>query len=94
MTEECERLFCETLKAIFLGERDTVGQDSLVTGAQTVTSLGKHRGMRHGLVSSWVEVWDYVGDTSFRGFIAGEGQEKNLFVFFHDGFIGKDLKHG
>jgi len=34
ITEECERLFCETLSAVFLGEKDLVGQDSLVAGMQ------------------------------------------------------------
>jgi len=32
ITEECERLFCETLRAVFLGERSSAAQDSLVTG--------------------------------------------------------------
>ena len=30
ITEECERLFCETLKAVFLVERDTGLENSLV----------------------------------------------------------------
>ncbi len=94
VTEECERLFCETLKAVFLGERNTVGQDSLVTGAHLINAPGQYWEATHGMVSSWVEVWDYVGDTSFRGFIAGEGEEKTLFVFLEDRLIGKDLKHG
>ncbi|KAG9815477.1 hypothetical protein KCU90_g25215, partial [Aureobasidium melanogenum] len=32
ITEECERLFCETLDTVFLGEGNTVAQDSLVMG--------------------------------------------------------------
>ncbi|KAF2746879.1 hypothetical protein M011DRAFT_403533 [Sporormia fimetaria CBS 119925] len=39
ITEECERLFCVTLRAVFLGERNTAGQDSLVTGMQNYDSL-------------------------------------------------------
>ncbi|KAI5271355.1 hypothetical protein E4T47_05328 [Aureobasidium subglaciale] len=34
ITEECERLFCETLDTVFLGEGNTVAQDSLVMGAR------------------------------------------------------------
>ena len=33
ITEECERLFCETLRVIFLGERDGQLRDSLVMGS-------------------------------------------------------------
>jgi Ornithine decarboxylase antizyme len=36
ITEECERLFCETLKAVFLGERSGES-DSLVVGTQHIT---------------------------------------------------------
>ena len=32
--EECERFFCETLRAVFLGERNRQMQDSLVMGSQ------------------------------------------------------------
>ncbi|GAB7348362.1 hypothetical protein MBLNU459_g6802t1 [Dothideomycetes sp. NU459] len=34
IAEECERLFCETLKAVFLGEGNTSFQDSLVMGVR------------------------------------------------------------
>ncbi|KAF2478303.1 uncharacterized protein BDR25DRAFT_299932 [Lindgomyces ingoldianus] len=34
ITEECERLFCETLRAVFLGEGNLARQDSLVLGVQ------------------------------------------------------------
>ena len=37
ITEECERLFCETLKAVFSGEGITSTQDSLVMGARNDT---------------------------------------------------------
>jgi len=33
ITEECERLFCETLRVVFLGERNGHLQDSLVMGS-------------------------------------------------------------
>lgn len=34
ITGECERLFCETLRAVFLGEGNLARQDSLVLGVQ------------------------------------------------------------
>lgn len=37
ITEECERLFCETLSAVFSGERNSM-QDSLVVGSHMSTS--------------------------------------------------------
>ncbi len=92
--EECERLFCATLKAVFLGEGITVKQNSLVMDAHTVNVLNRHFEATHGCVNDWIEVWDYTGDTSFRGFVAGKGDEKSLFIFFDDGLVGKDLKHG
>lgn len=44
-------------------------------------------------VTEWLEVWDYVGGSSFRAFIAedGDGQEKTLFAFFDSGVAGHDL---
>ncbi|KAH0198155.1 hypothetical protein KCU86_g10082, partial [Aureobasidium melanogenum] len=43
ITEECERLFCETLDTVFLGEGNTVAQDSLVMGMRynNKTSIDK-----------------------------------------------------
>jgi oligosaccharide translocation protein RFT1 len=46
----------------------------------------------------FIEVWDYVGGTSFRGFIAdrqlSRGRvEKSLFLFFEH-VAGTQLKHG
>lgn len=44
-------------------------------------------------VDAWLEVWDYAGGASFRAFIAGDGEEKSLFVFFDiEGVLGRDLK--
>jgi len=49
-------------------------------------------------VSEYIEVWDYVGGASFRGFIAekdvdGE-QERSLFLFFEQGVEEAELKPG
>lgn len=44
-------------------------------------------------VDSWMEVWDYAGGASFRAFVADNGDEKSLFVFFDiEGVLGRDLK--
>jgi hypothetical protein len=119
ITEKCERLFCETLRTVFLGEGDLVRQDSLVTGVQyhhddragaddyavdvarfadrvmdspspdAVGEVGQS-----GLISDWIEVWDYVGGIRFRGFVAERNGEKALFVFFDQDVIGGKIKAG
>ena len=123
ITEESERLFCETLRAVFLGEGNLACQDSLVTGVQNDQRLlhghsdygcdvrsragyeDRIRGLpfpevdgfveRRGLVTQWVEIWDYVGGARFRGFVAEkEDGERAMFVFFDDGVVGSDLKPG
>lgn len=45
ITEECERLFCETLSTVFLGEGNVAAQDSLVMGTRNSSSNynGKNR---------------------------------------------------
>ncbi|PHH62206.1 hypothetical protein CDD81_7333 [Ophiocordyceps australis] len=44
-------------------------------------------------VDTWLEVWDYAGGASFRAFVAENGQDKSLFVFFDtQGVTGRDLK--
>ncbi|KAK3191420.1 hypothetical protein K4F52_002631 [Lecanicillium sp. MT-2017a] len=44
-------------------------------------------------VDAWMEVWDYVGGASFRAFMANNGEEKSLFIFFDvEGVMGRDLK--
>lgn len=138
ITEECERLFCETLKTVFLVEKDTGLQDSLVMDVPSATSNGHSRGANdniksnhvnkptaakaipsaptlikhrlptpapspdgymfpesHGLIRDYVEMWDYVGGTRFRGFVAERDDgERCMFVFFDREVIGKDLKPG
>jgi hypothetical protein len=49
---------------------------------------------RHGMVTDWLEVWDYVGGARFRGFIAENEGERAMFVFFDKDVIGNDLKPG
>ncbi|CEJ62430.1 hypothetical protein PMG11_10929 [Penicillium brasilianum] len=97
--EECERLFCDTLSATFLGERIDAGQESLGMGTFQQTQPNQqhspHRkGDHHGSIQKWVEMWDYSGDAIYRGFVTGEDDERTLFVFLEDGTIGHSLKSG
>jgi Ornithine decarboxylase antizyme len=87
--EECERLFCETMKAVFLGEGDAV--DSGSVGMDTSHYSSNQNNSR---VNSWLEIWDYSGGCSFRGFVADMGTEKSLFAFFKSSVVGRDLKPG
>ncbi|KAF2495227.1 hypothetical protein BU16DRAFT_561516 [Lophium mytilinum] len=119
ITEECERLFCGTLRAVFLGEGNSADQDSLVAGVQnyniTTSAFGSdinaHARYAHstrglpspemdgfvesgGLVTDWMEMFDYVGGTRFRGFVAEKDGERAMFVFFDNQVVGNDLKPG
>lgn len=49
---------------------------------------------KEGLVTEWIETWDYVGGNRFRGFVAEKDGEKTMFVFFDQLVIGGDLKAG
>jgi hypothetical protein len=102
--EECERLFCETMKTVFLGERDAVANGSIGVGTnahsppdESVDAYYKYSDVFQNSanhISNWLEVWDYRGGSSFRGFVAGEGQDKCLFAFFTAAVVGRDLKQG
>ncbi|KKZ62307.1 hypothetical protein EMCG_03279 [[Emmonsia] crescens] len=92
ITEECERLFCDTLWTVFLGERQLALQQSLVIGAvrnnnnknvtvsEMTTTLTTTPAA--GRIQNYIEVWDYAGDTIYRGFVAADGNRRTLFVFF------------
>ncbi|KAK1830924.1 ornithine decarboxylase antizyme-domain-containing protein [Podospora conica] len=139
--EECERFFCETLRAMFLVEGNPVPQLSRLTGvyyndygdpvivadrggvgagaapAGAGPSLpptppydcpiGKAammhapsaRNMNNGragvgFIGAWLEIWDYVGGSSFRAFVSEDvvAGDKSLFVFFDAHILGRDLK--
>lgn len=47
-----------------------------------------------GIVTDWIEMWDYVGGIRFRGFVADKGDEKAMFVFFDQSVVSGDLKAG
>ncbi|KAL2382633.1 hypothetical protein RJZ90_003138 [Blastomyces dermatitidis] len=90
ITEECERLFCDTLWAVFLGERQLAPQQSLVVGAarnsnnnnKIINLSGMPTKRVPGRIQNCIEVWDYAGDTIYRGFVAADGNQRTLFVFF------------
>jgi len=101
--EECERLFCETLKTVFLGDEGRqISEDPTVMGANAHSppeEVGVHKDyfskVKSGqFVDAWLEVWDYSGACSFRGFVGGNGDQKSLFVFFDSSVIERDLKQG
>lgn len=53
----------------------------------------------HGILESWVEVWDYVGGGRFRGFVAsgtscGNEGERILFIFLDEPSGEFDLRPG
>lgn len=55
---------------------------------------GKIHPLQAGLVSEYVEVFDYAGGLRFRGFVAEKGDERALFIFFDQEVMARDLKPG
>ncbi|TVY32343.1 hypothetical protein LOCC1_G008509 [Lachnellula occidentalis] len=114
--EECERLFCGTMKGVFLGEEGSLCNGSFGTGMDmdNYNNMSMHMndsppsdGGMDGYfatttgitatrqsMDAWIEVWDYAGGCSFRGFVGGDGENKSLFAFFDSAVIGRDLKQG
>ncbi|GAB0145225.1 hypothetical protein EsHS_00005663 [Epichloe bromicola] len=102
--EECERFFCEPMKTVFHGERNLSMDGSCLSSVYLQTpppedhmpdalQQSSHLESRGFEVEAWMEVWDYAGGASFRAFVATDGQEKSLFVFFDiEGALGRDLK--
>jgi hypothetical protein len=106
-----ERLFCETLRSVFLGEGSQHCEDSLVMGMHNESNdygfdvegypvrlmdspEPENFNAQHGVVSDWIEMWDYVGGIRFRGFVAEKEDEKAMFVFFDQSVVVGDLKAG
>ncbi|KAL5040904.1 hypothetical protein BDW71DRAFT_192890 [Aspergillus fruticulosus] len=88
---ECERLFCDALSAIFLGERLS-RQESL--GVDASLTQMNNAGGGHPRIETWVEVLDYTSDTIYRGFITDTTGERTLFVFLAETAVGHGLKSG
>lgn len=92
------------MKTAFHGERNLSMNGSGLSGAYLQTPPLESRlsdAFRQSMdiksqgfeVDAWMEVWDYAGGASFRAFVANNGQEKSLFVFFDiEGVMGRDLK--
>ncbi|PLB50499.1 ornithine decarboxylase antizyme [Aspergillus steynii IBT 23096] len=92
--EECERLFCDKLSAIFLGEGRISRQESLGVGAHP-TSSNDYSGREHRQIQTWFEVLDYTSDCVYRGFVTDmNDDERTLFVFFGHDELGQGLKTG
>lgn len=91
--EECERLFCDKLSTIFLGEGSIARQESLGMGVFRSVRPNS-TGQEHPRIELWIEVWDYTNNAIYRGFVTGMANERTLFVFFGEDVIGHDLKSG
>ena len=91
------------MNTVFLGEEGRAGSGSIVMGTnahsppdESVSAYNNYFGKRHigRSIDAWLEIWDYRGGCSFRGFVGGHGDKKSLFVFFDSAVIEKDLKQG
>lgn len=82
ITEECERLFCDTLSAMFLGERNRRHRTSLVMGAFQQSVRPENRKLsRQREIEAYLELWDYANDAIYRGFVVEGCGQRTLFVF-------------
>jgi hypothetical protein len=91
------------MKIVFLGdEGNALNNSSIGLGAnahsppdESVSVYNSYFGQgTTQALDAWIEVWDYVGGTSFRGFVGGNGESKSLFAFFNSAVVGRDLKQG
>lgn len=89
---ECERLFCDNMAAIFLGEGNFVRPESL--GMDALDIRPDEAKKERTCIQRWVEVLDYTSDAVYRGFVGSVGEEQTLFVFFEDSIPGCNLKTG
>lgn len=71
----------------------TPPDDYPIGDSNWMASRGVGRG-KVGGISSWLEIWDYAGGSSFRAFLAEDvgSEDKTLFVFFDAHVLGRDLK--
>ena len=90
---ECERLFCDTLSAMFHGERRLVRQELREMDA-CQTTRQDHTVRGYEQIQQWVEMWDYTSDAIYRGFMTEASGEPTLFVFFEESALGHGLKNG
>lgn len=88
------------MKRIFLGAGGATSRQ--VSGSigsinkRNINNTNRNRSFAENGME-FIEVWDYVGEASFRGFIAekqiGSDTEKTLFLFFQE-LAGLPLKEG
>lgn len=96
---ECERLFCENMKPIFLGDEGhmastgSIGMGANADSPDDSVDAYSYFDRRHG-IDAWLEIWDYTSGCCFRGFVGGNGDKKSLFVFFDASVMGRELKRG
>lgn len=91
------------MKSVFLGEEGHAEINGFIGMGANAHSppddrldvyhryFAKHRPQT---IDAWIEVWDYAGGCSFRGFVGGNGDQKSLFAFFDSAVVGRDLKQG
>jgi hypothetical protein len=70
----------------------TPPDDFPITGEAMMSHQRRH-GARRG-ITGWLEIWDYAGGSSFRGFVAEDASRgtKSLLVFFDAHSITRDMK--
>jgi hypothetical protein len=91
------------MNTVFLGEEGKAAIGSVVMGTNAhsppdesvdaYNSYFANEKIGHS-VDAWLEIWDYRGGCSFRGFVGGNGDKKSLFAFFDSAVVGRDLKQG
>ncbi|KAL2259240.1 hypothetical protein VTK26DRAFT_7162 [Humicola hyalothermophila] len=72
----------------------TPPSDFAIAGATVMGSrLSRGDGVAGG-IRGWLEIWDYAGGSSFRGFVAEDAsrETKSLFVFFDAHTNSRELK--
>lgn len=89
---ECERLFCDKLSGIFLGERNLHRQESHGVDASRIQLHNDE--YVNGRIGRWVEVLDYTSDLIYRGFVTNTTDERALFVFLPETLLRHGLKSG
>lgn len=97
------------MSAVFCGEQDPAGNGSDMMGEDSLATPPDDRynllhdncarplyqnGANAVTISAWAEVWDYLGGTSYRAFVADQNGEKTLFAFLDHTIIDLDLKQG
>ena len=87
------------MKPVFLGEEGYARHGSIGMGANASppsegvdVHFRQNKGGPTQVIDAWLEIWDYAGGCSFRGFVGGNGADKSLFAFFDTSVVSRDLK--